>query len=86
MFDIDFYQHLVLATWLFMLLNRWWRKQVVLLLVLGIALLWEIAEYFYNLDSYSGFKHYFMDTMFDMLAALIACLVCVLIMNKKQSM
>ena len=82
--DIDFYQHLILATWLFILLYRWLYKQLTMILVLAIGLMWEMAEYFYNMDAYSGFKHYFLDSLFDMAAALIAFLVCIFILKDKK--
>ena len=38
MFDIDFYQHLFLSTWLFVIIYRFYGKHQTTLLVLGIAI------------------------------------------------
>ena len=83
MIDIDFYQHLFLATWLFLIGWRWLNKQLTTLSVLGIALLWEMAEYFYNLSEYANVKHFLMDSLFDILAAVLAIIFCILILRKK---
>ena len=81
MIDIDFYQHLFLATWLFLIIGRWLHKKYTMMVVMGTAIVWEIAEIFYNLDAYSNFMHWKKDTLMDLLAALIACIFCVLIIK-----
>lgn len=84
MIDIDFYQHLFLATWLFLILARWLHKKYNMMAVMGTAILWEAAEYFYNLDAYSNTMHWKKDTLMDLLAAVIACVFCVLILKEKK--
>jgi hypothetical protein len=78
MIDIDFYQHLLLATWLFLISARWLSKRYTMMIVMGTAILWEASEYFYNLDAYSNIMHWKKDTLIDLLAAIIACVFCVL--------
>ena len=76
--------HMVLATWLYIIFFQFvfnGHKQLSFLAVLGVALLWEIVEYFYehnkNFESYGGErKAFFVNSMKDMLAALVSCLVC----------
>ena len=82
--DIDFYQHLVLATWLFVISYRWLRKKYSVMVVMGVAVLWEVREYFYNLDAYANLKHWKLDTLLDLGAALIACVFCVLIIKDNK--
>ena len=82
--DIDFYQHLVLATWLFVILFRWFNKQKAFLFTMTVALLWEFAEYFYNLDAYKNIKHWKLDTLYDLGAALIACVICIFLLKDKK--
>ena len=82
--DIDFYQHLILATWLFLIAYRWLYKKYTVVVVMGVAILWEVAEYFYNMDAYSNIMHWKKDTLLDLGAALIACVLCVLILKDKQ--
>jgi len=81
--DIDFYQHLFLATWLYTILFRWFDKQRVFLFTMGVAIVWEVTEYFYNLDAYANIQHWKLDTLLDLGAALIACFVCTLILKDK---
>ena len=82
--DIDFYQHLVLATWAYLIAYRWLNKKYSLMAVMGVAVLWEFSEYFYNLDAYSIIKHWKLDTLMDLGAAIISCMVCILILKDKK--
>jgi hypothetical protein len=84
MIDIDFYQHLLLATWLFAIVFRWLNKRYTTIVVLGIAVLWEGAEYFYNLDAYSNIDHWMLDTLYDLIAATIGCIVCLVVLKEKK--
>ncbi len=84
MFDIDFYQHMILATWLFIIAFRWYRKLQAFIIVLGVAIAWEAAELLYNLDAYSGFNHFLRDTLYDLIAALIACTISILLLKDKD--
>ena len=84
MTDIDFYQHLLLATWLFIILFRWLNKRNSMLIVLGVAVIWEGAEYFYNLDAYTSLDHWQLDTLYDLIAATIGCLVCMVVLKEKR--
>lgn len=79
--DIDFYQHLILATWLCLILNIWLEKRWAFGGTVLIGLLWEVAEYFYNLDAYSSLKHYLKDSLLDMGAAVLAVGVLMIILK-----
>ena len=76
--------HLVLATWLYIIVFMYvWdgHKQLSLLSVMGVAILWEIGEFFWEqskgFESYSGNrKAFFINSFKDLLAALVSCLVC----------
>ena len=82
--DIDFYQHLVLATWLFIVVHRWLHKKYTMMVVMGVAIVWEVAEYFYNLDAYANIHHWKLDTLLDLGAALLGCVFCVLIIKDEK--
>jgi hypothetical protein len=79
--------HIVLAMMLYMIFYRYIDiesydvKHVCFLLVMGIALLWEIAEYFWNLKAYTDSRHYLINSFKDMLAALIGSTICVLLLQ-----
>ena len=60
------------------------RQRTIFLYVMGVAVLWEIGEVFYNLDSYSDLRHYFLDTMVDLGAALIVCVISVIILRRRK--
>ena len=79
--DIDFFYHMVLATWLFLILNILITKRWAFGVTIIVGLLWEVAEYFYNLGSYSGLKHYLKDSLLDMGAAVLAVTVLVIILK-----
>jgi len=76
--------HMVLATWLYIFLfNYVWNenKQLSLISVMGVAIIWEILEYFREqvkgFESYNGNrKAFFLNSIKDLLAALVSCLVC----------
>ena len=90
--DIDFYQHLILATYLFIIILRWipanWmlyrteRKRTAFMYTMIIAIIWEGAEYFYNRGAYADMKHYLTDTATDLLAAAAACTIIVILFKK----
>lgn len=84
MFEIDFYQHLILATWLYLILQRWFTVNRTFFIVLGVAFLWDVAEIFYNLEAYTDFNHYLKDTAYDLIAALIACIICWILQKRKK--
>lgn len=92
--DIDFYQHMILGLYVFMLLyeflpEKWQlyesRKRTVFLYTMTIALLYEASEIFWNLDAYQGgMKHFLRDTMYDMGGVLVVCFSLVIIIRNKK--
>ena len=82
--DIDFYQHLILATWLFLIAYRWLNKKYSLMVVMGIAVVYEFITYFFELDNYMNIKHWKLDTLMDLGAALISCMVCILLLKDRE--
>ena len=76
--------HMVLATWLYLIFFQFaynGHKQLSFLTVMGIAVLWEVAEYLWesakDFKSYKGDKKaFFVNSMKDLGAALVSCLVC----------
>ena len=70
--------HLVLSMPLFMIAYRLvGYKQMAFLIVIAIAVLWEVAEFFWNLKAYKDFKHFLLNSYKDLLMALIGNLICV---------
>lgn len=77
--------HIVLATWLYIIFFQFvynGHKQLSFLSVIGVAIVWEVIEYFWeqhkNFESYNGDKKaFFVNSMKDMLAALVGSLVCI---------
>jgi hypothetical protein len=70
--------HLVLAMILYMALYRFIdHKQLCTIIVMGVALLWEVAEYFWNLKAYKDKKHFILNSYKDMAMALIGSLACI---------
>ena len=92
--QIDFWQHMAIACYFFMglwvmlpdKLQLWQsRKQTVLFYTMGLAILYDGSEYFWNLDAYGGgFRHYLLDQISDVLAVLIACLFFIIILKDKE--
>lgn len=82
--DIDFYQHLVLATWLFLIVYRWLHKKYTFMAVMGVAIIYEVITYFIEYENYSGWNHYAKDTLLDLGAALTSCFVCTVILKDKK--
>ena len=76
--------HIVLATWLYLIFFLYvynGHKQLTLLSVMGVAILWEVGEYFWEqnkgFESYNGDrKAFFINSFKDLLGALLSCLVC----------
>ena len=70
--------HLVLAMILYIGLYRFIdHKQLCLTIVMGTAVLWEVAEFFWNLSAYKSVKHFLLNSYKDVLMALIGSLICV---------
>ena len=82
--DIDFYQHLVLATWLFLISYRWLNKKFSLMVVMSVAIVYEFITYFFETGNYANIKHWKLDTLLDLGAALIACGFCILVIKDKK--
>lgn len=78
--------HVVLATWLFLFIWRFYpyNKQRVFLWVLAIAVGWELSEIVWNQGAYSGWRHQFGNSMKDILGALLAIGVTTSITAKKR--
>ena len=77
--------HIVLATWLYLFFFLYvydGHKQLTLLTVMGIAIVWEyliefLWETYKKFESYNGNrKAFFLNSLKDLLAALVSCLVC----------
>jgi hypothetical protein len=51
---------------------------------MGTAIVWEVAECFYNLDAYANLMHWKKDTLMDLGAALIANIFCITILKDKK--
>lgn len=56
-------------------------KQLTFLLVLGMALGWEIIELLTGLEAYSGVKHFVLNSYKDMGMALLGSFLCVLMLD-----
>ncbi len=70
--------HLVLAMILFMIAYRFvGYKQMAFLIVIAVAVLWEIAEYFWNIKAYKDKKHFLLNSYKDLGMALIGSLICI---------
>lgn len=77
--------HIVSATWLYIIFFQFvydGHKQLSFLSVIGVAIIWEVIEYFWeqhkNFESYGGNKKvFFVNSMKDLLAALVGSLACV---------
>lgn len=70
--------HLVLALILYMGLYRFIdNKQLCMIIVMGIALVWEVAEFFWNLAAYKSVKHFLLNSYKDIGMALIGSLICI---------
>ena len=70
--------HLVLAMILYMGLYRFIEhKQLCMMVVMGVAILWEVLEYFWNLKAYKDKRHFLLNSYKDLGMALIGSLVCV---------
>ena len=54
------------------------------MVVMSIAVLWEGAEYFYNLEAYANIDHWMLDTLYDLIAAVIGCIVCLVVLKEKK--
>ena len=73
--------HIVLAMILYMILYKFFdSKQVVFLLVMSTALMWEVSELFWNLKAYKDTRAFILNSYKDMLAALSGSLVCVILL------
>ncbi len=66
---------------MWMKLNREPYKQLTFLLVLGVAVLWEIGEALLGLSAYSGFKHFLLNSYKDLGMALVGSLVCIILLD-----
>ena len=70
--------HLVLAMVLYLGLYRFIdHKQLCMIIVMGVAVLWEVSEYFWNLKAYKDFRHFLLNSYKDLLMALIGSIICV---------
>jgi hypothetical protein len=90
--------HVVLATWLFMWIyfarfpmNYLWKligripfKQLTFLIVIAIAILWEILEAQWNLKSYPNFRAFLLNSYKDLLAALVGSVVSIFMIPEKR--
>ena len=79
--------HFLLATWLFFIFLRYIPNitiQKAFLLVLAVALAWELAEFIWNRDAYSTFQAQFINSAKDMGAALISVGVSAIIVKGKR--
>ena len=79
--DIDFYQHLSLALILFLFVYRWLHKKYTMMVVMGTAIGYEFITYFFEIDNYANLQHWKLDTILDLGAALLGCVICVLIIK-----
>jgi len=68
--------HFALAMILYMGLYRYIdHKQLCFIIVMGVALLWEIAEYFWNLKAYKDKRHFLLNSYKDLGMALIGSVI-----------
>ena len=82
MIDIDFWQHLLLATWLFLMIGRWLNKKYTMMIVMSIGMGYEFFyDYLFNLSSYQNLQHFLKDSLMDLGAALIACVFCIMVIK-----
>jgi hypothetical protein len=73
--------HLVLAIILYMGLYKFIEhKQLCFIIVMGIAVGYEVGEYFWNLKAYKDTKHFLLNSYKDLGMALIGSLVCVVLL------
>ena len=82
--QIDFWQHLTLAIVLFLIVYRFLHKKYTMMVVMGVAVIYEAITYFFELGDYANLHHWKVDTLLDLGAALIACIFCVLILKDKK--
>ena len=59
------------------------QKQLTFILVMGIAIGWEIGEGFFGLSAYSGFKHFLLNSYKDIGMALLGSLVCIVLLKEE---
>ena len=76
--------HLVLSFPAFLIVYRFFDKQRSFFAVMGLAMLWEIVEYFTGLNAYSNVKHFLLNSYKDLGMALIGCLICITLLKDSK--
>jgi len=79
--NVDFYYHMVLATWLCLILNIWFSKRWASIFTIVVGLVYEEIDLWLNQGAYSGIKHHLKDSLFDMAAAVLAVGVLMIILK-----
>jgi len=79
--------HIVLSMILYMIVYRFLyiqnidNRQFSFIVVMVIALLYEGTEFIWNRTGYKNLRHQFLNSMKDMLAALLGSVLCVLLLQ-----
>ena len=82
---IDYWSvwHLLLATWLFLILHRFLHDlQAAFACTMAIALAWELQELIWNRKAYANMKAQLKNSLIDIGMALIACVFCALVIGE----
>ena len=82
--DVDFFYHMVLATWLCLILNIWFNKRWASIFTIAVGLVYEGFDLWLNQGAYSGIKHHLKDSLFDIGAAVLAVGVLLIILKVRD--
>jgi hypothetical protein len=80
---IDFYTawHLLFASWIYIFIHNQLGHGYAWVITMSIAIVYEISEVFWNLNSYSTVNRFLKNSFFDIVVALISCAVCTIILT-----
>jgi len=77
--------HMFLAVFAYLFFYRFtFNKHLAFLLTIGLAVVWEVFEYFTGIENYVSVQAFFKNSMFDLGVALLAAFIvpCILIKVK----
>ena len=67
-----------IGLWFFRkILKRYNEKQLTVIIILILAIGWEVLEYSLGIQAYSNFKHFFLDACGDVIGAVIMAIIVV---------
>ena len=82
--DVDFFYHMVLATWLCLILNIWFNKRWASIFTITVGIVYEGFDLWLNQDAYRGIKHHLKDSLLDIGAAVLAVGVLMIILKVRD--